>query len=89
MKGTEPRDQMNSITGWVDASNVYGSTKEVSDRLRTFELGKLKTREGKMLPPKVGDKFGLPDTGDVRSAENVLLLSYHTVFVREHNRMCD
>ena len=27
--------------------------------------------------------------GDVRANENPLLISYHTLFVREHNRLCD
>ncbi len=27
--------------------------------------------------------------GDIRANENVLLLSMHTLFVREHNRLCD
>ncbi len=28
-------------------------------------------------------------SGDVRANENPLLLAYHTLFVREHNRLCD
>ena len=27
--------------------------------------------------------------GDIRAGENPLLLSFHTLFVREHNRLCD
>ncbi len=35
----------------------------------------------------ISDKFFV--AGDVRANENPLLLSFHTLFVREHNRLCD
>lgn len=79
---------MNSITGWIDASSVYGSTEEVGRRLRSFKVGQLKYGRNKMLPLKEGDKHGQNDAGDVRVNENILLTSYHTIFVREHNRLC-
>ena len=79
---------MNSITSWVDASMIYGSTPEVADRLRAKKLGKMKITSNGMLPFKEGDKHGQLDAGDVRSNENLLLLSFHTIFVREHNRVC-
>ena len=36
---TGQRQQLNSLTAYIDASNVYGSTKAVSKTLRTFEKG--------------------------------------------------
>lgn len=94
-----PREQVNAITGWIDASMVYGSSTERANALRTFEGGKLKTGEGNMLP---NNTMGLPNdnpmrrpeaslkaAGDVRANENVDLLSLHTVFLREHNRLVD
>jgi hypothetical protein len=47
---SNPRQQINAVTSYLDLSNVYGSTKEVADALRTFTGGLLKTSPGDMLP---------------------------------------
>lgn len=38
-------------------------------------------------PVRISEKHYV--AGDVRANENPLLLSFHTLFVREHNRLCD
>ena len=82
-----PREQVNVITAYVDASMVYGSSADVEAALRDAG-GKLKTSEsdtGDMLP--LDGELYL--AGDVRANENVALTSLHTIFVREHNRLVD
>jgi peroxidase len=91
-----PRQQINAITSFIDASNVYGSDAMRAFFLRTFEGGRLATSEGNLLP---FNEFGLPNAGgdspslflagDVRSNEQVGLTAMHTLFVREHNRLAD
>ncbi|MCH7519544.1 MAG: peroxiredoxin [Candidatus Dadabacteria bacterium] len=89
-----PRQQINKITAWIDASNVYGSDVERAIALRTNDgTGRLDTSAGDLLP---FNTEGLPNdggpdpslflAGDVRSNEQVGLTSMHTLFVREHNR---
>ena len=80
------REQINRITSWIDASNVYGSDDETAASLREFVGGRLRTSSGDLLP--IGsDGFYL--AGDVRANEQVGLTSMHTLFVREHNRIAD
>ena len=92
-----PRQQLNEITGWIDASNVYGSDTERATELRTNDgTGKLKTSAGDLLPFNTA---GLPNAGggsaslflagDVRANEQVGLTAMHTLFVREHNRLAN
>jgi len=89
-----PRQQINKITAWIDASNVYGSDVERAIALRTNDgTGRLDTSAGDLLPFNTGGlpNDGGPDpslflAGDVRSNEQVGLTSMHTLFVREHNR---
>ncbi|MCA9776900.1 MAG: peroxidase [Candidatus Eremiobacteraeota bacterium] len=89
-----PRAQVNSITSFVDASNVYGSDEERASALRTFENGRLATSEGDLPPFNTeglenagGTSDALYLCGDIRSNENILLTSMHTIFLREHNRI--
>ncbi len=83
-----PRLQVNDITAFIDASNVYGSTAEVEAQLRG-EGGKLKMSAGDLLPLTSGDHGMEFHAGDVRANENVGLTSMHTLFVREHNFWVD
>jgi hypothetical protein len=47
---TNPRQQVNAITSYLDLSQVYGSTITVATALRTFSGGHLKTSPGNLLP---------------------------------------
>ena len=90
-----PRQQLNEISGWLDASNVYGSDDERAAALRTNDgSGRLRTSAGNLLPFNTaglanaggsGDSLFL--AGDVRANEQVGLIAMHTLFVREHNRL--
>lgn len=91
-----PRQQLNTITSYIDGSNVYGSDDVRAAALRTFEGGKLKTSDDNLLPKNTE---GLPNAGgpspslflagDIRANENIILTSMHTVFMREHNRLAE
>ncbi len=47
---SNPRQQINADTSYLDLSQVYGSTAVVADALRTHSGGLLKTSPGDMLP---------------------------------------
>jgi hypothetical protein len=94
-----PREQINEITSYIDASMVYGSSEARALALREGVGGRLWTSAGDLLPHNT---FGLPNgtggapdptqfyvAGDVRVNEQVGLTAVHTLFVREHNRIAD
>ena len=93
-----PRQQINEITSFIDASNVYGSDAVRENVLRTNDgTGRLKTTSGDQFLPF--NKEGLPNAGgdnnkklflagDIRANEQIALTAMHTLFVREHNRLC-
>ena len=93
--GSNPREHVNSITSYIDASNVYGSDATRAAALRDLgNGGRMKTSVGDLLPfNTMGlDNAGGPDPamfvgGDVRANEQTGLLAMHTLFVREHNRL--
>jgi hypothetical protein len=104
-----PREHVNVITSFLDASAVYGSDSLTAAWLRSFEGGRLKVSADNMLPyntvdgeydspvdptaPHMEDPIQASDkhfvAGDARANENPLLAGFHTLFVREHNRIAD
>lgn len=96
--GTQPRNprqQLNLVTSYIDASNVYGSElerslvmrrKDGSGELNLGERGLL-MRNTPGMPNAGGDDDTLFLAGDVRANEQVGLTALHTLFAREHNRL--
>ena len=94
-----PRRQINTVTAFIDGSQVYGSDWHRAHSLRTHDgTGKLKTsQQGRFLLYNEAnleneggrDREDLFLAGDVRVNEQVGLTSLHTLFVREHNRVAD
>ena len=94
-----PREQVNRITTFIDASNVYGSEWGRTHALRTNDgTGRLKTSGDQRFLPY--NHQGLENdggsrrrdlfvAGDIRANEQVGLTALHTLFVREHNRLSD
>lgn len=71
---------VNSVTQYLDLSQVYGSDFQTAASLRNPD-GTLKTSDGDNLPIVNGQYMG----GDIRAAENPDLTSIDVLFVREHN----
>ena len=94
-----PRRQINTVTAFIDGSQVYGSDWHRAHSLRANDgTGKLKTsHQGRLLPYNRGrleneggrDRVDLFLAGDLRVNEQVGLTSIQTLFVREHNRIAD
>lgn len=84
-----PREHINGITAWVDASNVYGSSQSHADALRSFSGGQLAFdmhATGALLPKDMNGQFM---AGDERAGEQVGLTATHTLFMRQHNAWAD
>ncbi len=80
------RQQMNALSAFVDASNVYGSMSNRSLSLRQLQGGLLKVERrpgGDFLPILEGEDAA----GDERAREQPGLASMHALFLREHNRI--
>jgi len=91
-----PRQQLNEITAWIDASNVYGSDSDRASALRTNDgTGMMKMQNNLLtfntggFPNAGGDGDELFLSGDVRVNEQVGLTAMHTLFSREHNRLAE
>uniref|UniRef100_T1IMR5 Peroxidase n=1 Tax=Strigamia maritima TaxID=126957 RepID=T1IMR5_STRMM len=84
------REQINDVTGFIDASPIYGSTEGVSRSLRDFRGGRLKSRQNQfgkeLLPTKQSDPTSI-DAGDTRTNMIPSLVSIQTLLLRLHNNI--
>lgn len=96
-----PREQLNQASSYLDGSMIYGNTQELSEQLRSYQLGKLEvtyTSDGRALLPVSKDPTDGCNqaeeikkgrycflSGDSRANENTHLTSIHLIFVRQHN----
>jgi hypothetical protein len=87
--GREPAatSSINEVTHWWDGSQIYGSDQDTQNRLRSHRLGKMVLNDDGTLPVDA-DGTGVEDTGFRRNWW-VGLSMLHTLFVREHNAICD
>jgi peroxidase len=94
-----PRQQMNSITSFLDGSGVYGATDDDARRLRLYDKGLLKFSLDSLNYPilpvtnnpwagQCSSKNGLCfDAGDNRVNQHPGLMVIHVIWLRQHNRI--
>lgn len=76
---------INEVTHWWDGSQIYGSDLTTQLCLRSGALGKMRVNDDGTLPV---DSTGVELTGFRRNWW-VGLSMLHTLFVHEHNAICD
>jgi len=92
-------EQINVATSFLDASMIYGVTKEISDKLRSHSNGMMvmskflphflpnRNEVGMQAEPNLsGENFM---SGDGRAESHPTILSTHTLWMREHNRIAN
>lgn len=92
----------NAITAYLDLTQVYGGDVERNEALRATSGGRMRSQivDGQEflpfndnLPVPVNMAMGnIPNTfaaGDIRATEQIILTAFHTLFLREHNRLAD
>jgi len=83
-----PATAINTVTGWMDGSQIYGSDAATAASLRTAD-GHMKMSAGQNLPIITTARGDAYAAGDVRAQENPDLTALQVLFVREHNYQVD
>jgi hypothetical protein len=83
-----PATYINTVTHWWDGSQIYGSSEARNRELRTGELGKMILVDDK-LPAESDPKLEGIDATGFNDNYWVGLALLHTLFVKEHNAICD
>lgn len=97
--GTQPAEQLVTVTHWMDASLVYGNSEQVTNALREFAGGRLRVefKGHRPFPPTTRNKTAVCDLpnerepcyqfGDRRANQNPQLTVLQILLLREHNRI--
>jgi len=98
-----PRQQVNGQSAFLDGSSIYGTDVLRAAALRRFDgTGRLKCSEslhGDLLSYNLAGFQNAQSSsntepsayflsGDLRVNEHVMVSAMHTLFMREHNRLC-
>lgn len=92
--GSNPRAQLNEQTSYLDASQVYGQSMPDINRLRDGAFMRSASFNNRVFLPFNQQQCSGPgscaanfDAGDNRVTIFVGLVAFHTLFLREHNRI--
>ena len=87
------RSPINVISPQIDASQIYGSDPVyLKNVLREPASCRLRTSPGELLPVTTDKDVAGQNrfiAGDGRVNEHGILTAMHTVWMREHNRLCE
>jgi hypothetical protein len=83
-----PATYLNKVTHWWDGSAIYGSREDQNRVMRSGEDGKMLLIDGKLPLEEDPVLAGIDRTG-FNDNYWVGLALLHTLFVKEHNAICD
>ncbi|XP_057290801.1 lactoperoxidase-like [Hydractinia symbiolongicarpus] len=90
---SDHRQQINTLSSYIDASMVYGNEQHVTNNLRTFDGTGQFRMPNNLLPidnepdDACKTRGGCFLCGDIRCNENLALTTMHILWTREHNRI--
>lgn len=82
-------DRANWLRSFEDGKLKVSKENLLPWNTESFEFNSKKSEDAPFMADDTRSGTKLFVAGDIRANENPLLLTFHTIFVREHNRLCD